>query len=80
MNVTTEDLRKIKPGSVQPFVCEDGGKMRSACSLISILKQTGFPDGIVGYETKKFFADENDGVNIILIHAMREGDERVLNV
>ena len=79
MNVSTEDIRNIKPGTIKPFVCEDGGKMRSACSLISVLKQTGMPEGVVDYETQKFFAEKNDGVNLILIRPLREGDSRVLN-
>lgn len=80
MNVSTDDIRNIKPGTVRPFVCEDGSKMRSACTLISVLKQTGMPDGVVDYETKKFFADKNDGVNLLLIRPLREGDDRVLNI
>lgn len=74
MNVTTEDIRSIKPGTVKPFLCEDAKAMYSACSLVSILKNKGMPTGVVNYETQKFF--EN---NIVLIHAMGEGDSPVLN-
>lgn len=77
MNVTLDDIRNIKPGTVQPFVCEDGKKMRSAASLITTIKRTEMPDGVADYEHKKFWADENDGVSIILIHAMRESDPSV---
>jgi hypothetical protein len=74
MNVTTEDIRNIKPGAVKPFLCEDAKALYSACSLVSILKNKGMPEGVVNYETQKFF-DEN----IILIRAMKEGDSPVLN-
>lgn len=74
MNVTTEDIRGIKPGTVKPFLCEDAKALYSACSLVSILKNRGMPDGVVNYETQKFFES-----NIILIHAMGEGDVPFLN-
>jgi hypothetical protein len=74
MNVTTEDIRGIKPGAFKPFVCEDANKMQSAATLIGQLKRLGMPEQVVDYEYQKFF-DEN----IILIRAMREGDEKVLN-
>lgn len=74
MNVTTEDIRNIRPGTIKPFLCEDAKSLYSACSLVSILKNRGMPEGVVNYETQKFF--EN---NILLIHAMKEGDEQVLN-
>lgn len=75
MNVTTEDIKKIKAGTIQPFLCEDAKKMQSAATLICQLKRCGMPDGVVDYEYQKFF--DND--NILLIHAMKEGDEKVLN-
>lgn len=84
MNVSTEDIRGIKAGTVKPFVCENALAMDSGCSLVTRLKRIGnesadkgFPEGVVNYETKKFFAKDNDGINILLIHAMREGDPSV---
>lgn len=74
MNVTTEDIRAIKPGSIKPFVCEDALAINSACSLVTRLKRIGMPDGVVDYETQKFY-----DINILLIHAMKEGDDKVLN-
>ena len=74
MNVTTDEIRAIKPGAVKPFLCEDAKALYTACSLVSILKNKGMPEGVVNYETQKFF--EN---NIILIHAMAEGDQPILN-
>ena len=75
MNVTTEDIRKIAPGALRLFPCEDGKKMRSACSLVTTVKQTGFPEGVVDYETRKDF-----DLNIVIIRALREGDVKVLNL
>lgn len=74
MNVTTEDIRNIKPGTVKPFLCEDAKALYTGCSLVSILKNKGMPDGVVNYETQKFFDS-----NILLIHAMKEGDTQILN-
>ena len=74
MNVTTEDIRNIKPGTIKPFVCEGGRKLQTASVLARQLKRLGMPDGVVNYETQIFYDD-----NIILIHAMKEGDEKVLN-
>jgi len=75
MNVTKEEIRNIKPGSFEPFQCEDAAKMHSAVSLLSQMKRTGMPDGVSDYESQKFF-----GKNILLIHALRDGDEKVLNL
>lgn len=74
MKVSTDDIRMIRPGTIEPFLCDDAQAMYSAASLIARLKNVGMPEGIVDYETQKFF-----GKNIILIHAMKEGDEKVLN-
>jgi hypothetical protein len=48
--------------------------MRSAASLITTVKRTELPDGVVDYEHQKFF-----DLNIIAIRAMRDCDTRVLN-
>lgn len=74
MSVSTEEIRAIKPGTIKPFLCEDANALYSGCSLVSILKRKGMPDGVVDYETQKFF-DEN----ILLVRAMKEGDVPVLN-
>ena len=74
MSVTTEEIRAIKPGTIKPFLCEDANALYSGCSLVSILKRRGMPDGVVYYETQKFVDD-----NILLVRAMREGDVPVLN-
>lgn len=75
MNVTKEDIKNIKPGAIEPFLCEDADKMHSGVSQISQIKRSKMPDGVVDYESQKFF-----GKNILLIHAMREGDKKVLNL
>lgn len=80
MNVTTEDIRKIKPGSLAYFFCEDASHMRSACSMVSIIKQTGMPENVVDYETKKLFRKDNNVADVVIIRAMREGDTKVLNI
>lgn len=74
MNVTTEDIRSIPPGALRIFKCENGKKMRSACSLVTTVKRTEMPDGVVDYETRKEF-----DTNIVIIRALREGDNKVLN-
>ena len=73
MNVSTEEIRNIKPGSTEAFNC-DGSKMYAVSTALSTLKRRGLPDGVVGYEHKKFFDR-----NIVVIRAMREGDEPILN-
>ncbi len=80
MNVTTEEIRKIKPGSIAHFFCEDASKMRSACSLVSIIKQTGMPENVVDYETKKLFRKDNNIADVVIIRPLREGDTKVLNI
>ena len=74
MNVTKEDIKDIKPGAIEPFLCENADKTHSGVSQVSQVKRSGMPDGVVDYECRKFF-----GKNILLIHAMREGDKKVLN-
>lgn len=74
MNVSTDDIRNIKPGTIEPFVCEDVPAMYSAASLISRVKNIGMPEGVVDYESQRFFDRK-----VILIHAMKDGDEKVLN-
>jgi hypothetical protein len=49
--------------------------MQSAATMIGQIKRLGMPDGVVDYEFQKFFGESN----IILIHAMRENEEKVLN-
>ncbi len=75
MNVTTEEIKRIKAGTIKPFICEDGKKLQSAATLIGQVKRLGMPEGVVDYEFQKFFDDGH----IILIHAMKAGDEKVLN-
>ena len=78
MNVSTEDIKSIPAGELRLFPCEDGAKVRSARSLVSIVKERGdFPDGVVNYETKKF---ELETGLVFAIRAMREGDVPVLNI
>lgn len=72
MNVTTELLRAIKPGQVKAFLCEDAKSLYSGCTLVSLLKRRGMPEGVSDYETKKCF-DEN----ILLVRALAEGDEPI---
>lgn len=74
MNVTTEKIKAIKPGTIQPFLCEDVKALYSGCTLVSVLKRKDMPDGVFDYETQKFFDEK-----ILLIRAMREGDTPVLN-
>jgi hypothetical protein len=76
MNVTTEEIKCIPPGVLQLFPCENGAKIRSARSLVSIVKESGLPDGVVNYETKKF--DTEFGL-IFAIRAMGVNDVPVLN-
>ena len=73
-NVTVKDIKAIKPGRIQPFICDDGAALNSACALLYRMKRIGMPEGIVNYEAQKFY-----DLNILLIRAMRPGDEFVLN-
>ena len=79
MNVSTEEIRNIPPGAIRLFPCEDGGKVRSARSLVSIVKEANekLPEGVVNYETKKF--DLETGL-VFAIRAMRSGDTPVFNL
>lgn len=76
MNVTTDDIKNIPAGELKLFPCEDGKKIKSARSLVSFVKETGFPEGIVDYETKKY---ETEIGLIFAIRAMRKGDTPVLS-
>lgn len=76
MNVTTDDIRNIPPGRFALFPCENGGNIRSARSLVSIVKESGLPRGVVNYETKKIKTEL--GLHFC-IYAMREGDEPILH-
>ena len=77
MNVSTEDIKNIPPGALRLFACEDGKKVKSARSLVSIVKETGMPDGVVDYELKKFVLET--GLHVA-IRAMREGDTKFLKL
>ena len=74
MTVSTAEIRGIKPGATEAFIC-DSDKMFSVASTISTIKRKGCPDGVADYEHKKFFDK-----NIIIIRAMRENDEPILNL
>lgn len=73
MTVSTDEIKNIKPGSTEAFNC-DSGKMYSVAAQLSTIKRKGLPDGVADYEHKKLFDK-----NIIIIRAMREGDEPILN-
>lgn len=73
MTVTTEEIKAIKPGATEAFNC-DADKMYGVATTLSVIKRRGKPEGVADYEHKKFFDK-----NIIVIRAMREGDEPVLN-
>lgn len=74
MNVTTEEIKAIKPGATEAFHC-DVTKMRSLATILSDMKKYGCcPEGIVEYEHRKF-----PNKKIVIIRALREGDMKVLN-
>lgn len=73
MTVTTEEIKSIRPGATEAFNC-DAGKMYAVATALSTIKRRGLPDGVADYEHKKLFDK-----NIIIIRAMREGDEQILN-
>ena len=76
MNVTTEDIRSIPAGALRLFPVEDGSKIRSARSLVSIIKETeSMPEGVVDYETKKYVLETG---LIFACRALREGDTPIL--
>ena len=77
MNVSTEDIRSIPAGALRLFPCENGKKVRSARSLVSIIKENqSMPDDVVNYETKKF---KTEAGLIFAIRAMRENDTPILH-
>ena len=72
MNVSTDDIRKIPAGTLALFPCEGGGNIRSARSLMSIVKETEtMQDGVVDYESKKYKLETG---LVLAIRALREGD------
>ena len=73
MNVSTAEIRAIKPGSTEAFHC-DKDKMRSLATVLSSLNRTGRPEGVACYEHKKMWDKD-----IVIIRAMREGDVPMLN-
>lgn len=74
MNVTTAEIKAIKPGATEAFHC-DASKMPSLATILSDMKKyKKMPEDIVAYEHKKF--PEKD---IVIIRAMRMGDEPMLN-
>jgi len=75
MNVSTEEIRKIPAGSIRFFSCEDGSSIRSARSLVSIVKEAGMPEGVVDYETRKVALETG---LVFVIFAMRDGDTPIL--
>ena len=76
MNVSVEDIRKIPAGAFRLFPVDDGKKIRSARSLVSIVKnEMGMPEGVVDYELRKF--DTEIGL-LVGIRALREGDTKIL--
>ena len=75
MNVSTEDIRSIPAGELKLFPCEDGRKIRSARSLISIVKESEtMPEGVVDYEGKKFVLETG---LVFAIRALRSGDTKI---
>ena len=77
MNVSTKDIKDIPAGALRLFPCEDGAKVRSARSLVSIVKEIGdLPEGVVDYETKKYKLETG---LVFAIRAMRDGDTPILN-
>jgi hypothetical protein len=77
MNVSTDEIRNIPPGALRIFPCEDGRKIKSARSLVSIVKEAGLPDGVVDYELRKYNLET--GLHIV-IRALREGDTKILKL
>lgn len=76
MNVSTDDIKNIPAGELRLFPCEDGGKVKSARSLVGHVKETCMPQGIIDYEYKKFVLET--GI-VFAIRALREGDVKILN-
>ena len=76
MNVSVEDIRKIPAGALRLFPVDDGKKIRSARSLLSIVKnEMGMPEGVVDYELRKYKLE----IGLVVgIRALREGDTKML--
>jgi hypothetical protein len=73
-NVSTEEIKSIKPGATEAFHC-DATKMRSLATALSDMKRyRKMPEGIVAYEHITF-----PEKNIVVVRAMREGEEKVFN-
>lgn len=72
-NVMTDEIKKIKPGATEAFHC-DSSKMYSIATMLTTIQRRDLPEGVVGYEHKKLFDKD-----IIIIRALREGDEKMLN-
>jgi len=74
MNVSTAEIKAIKPGTTEAFHC-DAAKMPSLATVLSDMKKyKKMPDDVICYEHKKF-----PEKNIVIIRAMRECDEPMLN-
>ena len=74
MNVSTAEIKAIKPGTTEAFHC-DATKMPSLATVLSDMKKyKKMPDDVVCYEHKKF-----PEKNIVIIRAMREDDVPMLN-
>lgn len=73
MNVSTDEIKAIKPGATEAFLC-DKDKMRSCATVLSMLNRNGRPEGVAFYEHKKFWDK-----GIVIIRAMKEDDVPVLN-
>jgi hypothetical protein len=78
MNVSVEDIRSIPAGALRLFPVDDGKKIRSARSLVSIVKnEMGMPEGVVDYELRKY----NLEIGLVVgIRALREGDSKFLKL
>lgn len=78
MNVSVEDIRNIPAGALRLFPVDDGKKIRSARSLVSIVKnEMGMPEGVVDYELRKY----NLEIGLVVgIRALREGDVKILRL
>ena len=78
MNVSVEDIRKIPAGGLRIYPVEDGKKIRSARSLVSQVKnEMGMPEGVVDYELRKEILEIG---LVVIIRALREGDEKILRL
>ena len=78
MNVSVDDIRSIPAGALRLFPVDDGKKIRSARSLVSIVKnEMGMPEGVVDYELKKYVLETG---LVVGIRALREGDTKILRL